>query len=144
MDFDHLVNKAKGLADMAGRKTEEMLEISKLKYNCVQLNNEIQRSYEKLGAFAYKFHKTGEENPELVEMCVNEIDTLLEKLRELTERIDEAQNKVRCPSCGSMNDSGAQFCMKCGGKLPEANQEPEAEVPEEEGSAAGENAPEEE
>lgn len=129
MDFDHLMNKARDLAGMAGKKTEEVLEVSKLKYSCVQLNNEIQHSYEKLGAFTYKFQKTGEENPELVEMCVKEIDGLLEKLRELTERIDEAQNRSRCPACGFMNDFKAQYCMKCGEKLEEKPAE-DADAPE--------------
>ncbi|MDD2956282.1 MAG: zinc-ribbon domain-containing protein [Oscillospiraceae bacterium] len=131
MDFDHLVNKAKGLADMAGKKTEEMLEISRLKYSCVQLNNEIQHSYEKLGAFTYKFQKTGEENPELVEMCVKEIDGLLEKLKELTARIDEAQHRSRCSACGAMNEEKAAYCIKCGAKMPEEPVE-EPECPDEE------------
>lgn len=42
----------------AGKKAGEAVEVSKLKINNVKINGEIQKTYEKLGAFVYKFRKS--------------------------------------------------------------------------------------
>lgn len=101
----------------AGKKAGEAVEVSKLKINNVKINGEIQKTYEKLGAFVYKFRKSGKENNELIDMCVKEIDELLATLEENEKRINETRHKVKCPDCGALNDIQAVYCMKCGGKL---------------------------
>ena len=127
--FDDFIGKAKNLVDLAGRKTSEAVEIAKLKMNRMQVNSEIQKTYEKLGAFVYKFRKTGDENNELIDICVNEIDGLLEKLNEIADKINEIKAAVRCPECSAVNDDEAIYCAKCGAKMtapeePAAEQEP--------------------
>ena len=116
-NINEFINTAKELADLAGKKAGEAVEVSKLKINNVKINGEIQKTYEKLGAFVYKFRKSGEENNELIDMCVKEIDELLAALEENEKRINETRHKVKCPDCGALNDIQAVYCMKCGGKL---------------------------
>ena len=70
-----------------------------------------------MGAFVYKFRKSGEENSELIDMCVKEIDELLAVLEENEKKINETRHKVKCSDCGALNDIQAVYCMKCGGKL---------------------------
>ena len=70
-----------------------------------------------MGAFVYKFRKSGEENSELIDMCVKEIDELLAVLEENEKKINETRHKVKCSDCGALNDILAVYCMKCGGKL---------------------------
>ena len=96
-NINEFINTAKELADLAGKKAGEAVEISKLKINNVKINGEIQKTYEKLGAFVYKFRKSGEENNELIDMCVKEIDELLATLEENEKRINETRHKVKCP-----------------------------------------------
>ena len=116
-NINEFINTAKELADLAGKKAGEAVEVSKLKINNVKINGEIQKTYEKLGAFVYKFRKSGEENNELIDMCVKEIDELLAALEENEKRINETRHKVKCPDCGALNAIQAVYCMKCGGKL---------------------------
>ena len=116
-NINEFINTAKELADLAGKKAGEAVEVSKLKINNVKINGEIQKTYEKLGAFVYKFRKSGEENNELIDMCVKEIDELLATLEENEKRINETRHKVKCPDCGALSDIQAVYCMKCGGKL---------------------------
>ena len=110
-NINEFINTAKELADLAGKKAGEAVEVSKLKINNVKINGEIQKTYEKLGAFVYKFRKSGEENNELIDMCVKEIDELLAALEENEKRINETRHKVKCPDCGALNDIQAVYEM---------------------------------
>lgn len=39
----------------------------------------------------------------------------------IKETLAAADNKVKCPSCGTYNAKGAVFCNKCGTKLANAS-----------------------
>lgn len=116
-NINEWLNTAKGLADLAGKKAGEAVEVSKLKLSNMKINGEIQKTYEKLGSFVYKFRKGGEENGELIDLCVKEIDDLLTLLQDNEAKINENRNKAKCPACGALNDVQAVYCMKCGEKL---------------------------
>ncbi|WP_312643694.1 zinc ribbon domain-containing protein [Hydrogenoanaerobacterium sp.] len=115
--FDEFLGKAKNLVDLAGKKTGEAVELAKLKMSRMQLNGEIQKTYEKLGAFVYKFHKSGEDNQELIDICVGEIDSLLVQLDAIASKINEIRSSVKCPQCGALNDEESIYCAKCGAKM---------------------------
>ena len=55
-NINDLLNAAKGWADLAGKKANEAVEVSKLQINNVKINGDLQKAYEKLGAFVYKMH----------------------------------------------------------------------------------------
>lgn len=132
--FDEFLGKAKNLVDIAGKKTGEAVELARLKMNRIQINSDIQKTYEKLGAFVYKFHKSGETNNELIDICVGEIDGLLAQLDVISNKINDIKSSVKCPQCGTLNDQGAIYCAKCGAKMSvETAAEPEyADAPSEE------------
>ena len=77
--FDDLLLKAKTVANAAGKKTGELVEVSKLKLEAVQINSDIQKAYERLGSVVYEQEKTGADNNDLIALCVSEIDGLLRK-----------------------------------------------------------------
>ena len=101
-NINEFINTAKDLADLAGKKAGEAVEVSKLKINNVKINGEIQKTYEKLGAFVYKFQKSGEANDELIQMCVKEIDDLMAALESNEKKIIETRHKATWPSCGAV------------------------------------------
>ena len=129
-NFNELLNAAKGWADLAGKKANEAVEISKLQINNAKLNGELQKAYEKLGAFVYKMEKDNECNEELIKMCVTEIDELMAQMEENTAKINEVRRKVKCPVCEAVNDLNAIYCIKCGAKIEIAAEAAEyVEVP---------------
>ena len=89
-NINEFINTAKELADLAGKKAGEAVEVSKLKINNVKINGELQKTYEKLGAFVYKYKKNGEVNDELIDMCVKEIDDLLSALEANEQKMKHA------------------------------------------------------
>ena len=122
-NINEFINTAKELADLAGKKAGEAVEVSKLKINNVKINGELQKTYEKLGAFVYKYKKNGEVNDELIDMCVKEIDDLLSALEANEQKINETRHKIKCADCGAINDLQASYCAKCGAQLLHESEE---------------------
>lgn len=127
--FDDIILKARDLADAASKKTGELYEISKFKYECIRLNGEVKKLYEQLGSSVYYMIKEKYENNELVESLAEEIDERLARLKEINKIISEMKDVIECPICGSKNSVENIYCAKCGSKLKETYS---AEQPEEE------------
>ena len=123
------VDNVKNVAATAGKKTDEAIKISKMKFKSSQLNNDIKNKYEKLGALVYELSKTGEKDSEAFDELIAELDTAKAELDEINRQLDELKGMVACPVCGLKTDNENAFCPKCGAKLPERP------VPEEEAEA---------
>ncbi len=80
--FDDLITSAKNLVDIAGKKTDNVVEVSKLKYQCVQMTSDLRSLYEKLGNAVYTMVKADFDNKELMDSLIEEIDSLKEKIDE--------------------------------------------------------------
>ena len=80
MNMDEVFEKAKDAVNIAAKKTEEVVNISKLKLETVKVNNEIKSLYEKLGRSVYQSRgKSGNSNEDTVHSLCEEIDELLSK-----------------------------------------------------------------
>lgn len=136
--LDDLISSAKNLVDIAGKKTDNVVEISKLKYQSVQMSAELKSLYEKLGNAVYTMVKSDFDNKELMDSLIEEIDSLKAKIDDVNFQIAQRKNIRICPACGSRNEKDACYCSKCGNKFTA----PAEEAPAEEAPAAGEKAPE--
>ncbi len=121
--LDELILKAKDLAGVAGSKTQEVVELTKLHLQVTQMKSDIDANYQKLGEIVFELNKAGTQNDELIHMCVSEIQSQLDELAALSHKIDEMKNVVKCPQCMAANPVGALFCSRCGVSLKP--QEPE-------------------
>lgn len=115
--LDELILKAKDLAGVAGSKTQEVMELTKLHLQVTQLKSDIDANFQKLGEIVFELNKAGEQNEELVRMCVSEIESQQNELEQLTLQLNEAKNVVKCPQCMAANPKGALFCARCGASL---------------------------
>lgn len=84
--IEDIFGKAKQAASAAGKKTEELVEISKLKLSAMQVNTDIKALYEKLGSAVYSMQKAHYENPELVASLVEEIDDKRGDLKKIRDK----------------------------------------------------------
>jgi len=128
--FDEIFDGVKDIASKAGKKTSEIVDISKTKLEIVSINSDIRKSFEKLGSLVYNSKKKDCENDDIVKSCIEEIDALYTRLDECKTKIDAAKNVIRCPECGTANNIIAAYCYACGTKL--AKEQPEEEKAEEE------------
>lgn len=115
--LDELILKAKDLAGVAGSKTQEVVELTKLHLQVTQLKSDIDANYQKLGEIVFELNKAGTQNDELIHMCVSEIQSQLDELAALNHKIDEMKNVVKCPQCMAANPVGALYCARCGFSL---------------------------
>ena len=145
--LDDLINSAKNLVDIAGKKTDNVVEVSKLKYQCVQMSAELKSLYEKLGNAVYTMVKSDFSNKELMDSLIEEIDSLKERIDQVNQEIAKRKNIRVCPGCGSRNEKDACYCNKCGNKLdasaPQEEEEPVEEPSAEENEAPAESVSEE-
>ena len=63
------LQRRKDLAKVAGNKTEEVVELTRLKIQASQLRGDIDANYLKLGEIIYELNKAGTENEELSYAC---------------------------------------------------------------------------
>ncbi|MCL2055918.1 MAG: hypothetical protein FWH02_01705 [Oscillospiraceae bacterium] len=90
--FDEFIEKARQAADIAGKKTTEMVEYGKLKYKAKTVAWDIEKAYTKLGALVYESRKSGESCEDAVGLAVEAIDALNEKLDELEDLLAEVKS----------------------------------------------------
>lgn len=109
--------KVKDVAQKAGEKTVEAVDVSRLKLQCVSVSSRIRDEYAQLGKMAYYQSKNGQTNQELYEETIGKIDEYLAQLKSLNEQIDAIKETTRCPKCGQGNPKKASYCQNCGAKL---------------------------
>ena len=114
--IDEIFEGVIDIANKAGKKTTELVDVSKIKIDIAGINNEIKHANEKLGVLTYNAaRKCGDKT--LIDLCINELDSLYAKLEVYKLKLDEAKSVRRCVKCGTANGLKAVYCYVCGEKL---------------------------
>lgn len=109
--------KAKELADTAGKKTGEWVNLGKLKLEAAENERAITAKLEQIGSIAYEAHKNNTDCAEALSPLFEEVSALEAKAAELAEKIDELRRTRHCDACGKNNPADAAYCQKCGKEL---------------------------
>ncbi|NMB30922.1 MAG: zinc ribbon domain-containing protein, partial [Clostridiales bacterium] len=115
--LDGVFSKAKDVTKAAGKKTDNLVKISKLKMQCATINSNIRSTYEKLGNIVYDMIKSDNENQTVLLGVVSEIDDLYKQLERTTKKLEKLKKIYSCPRCDEKNKSTAVYCSKCGQRL---------------------------
>jgi hypothetical protein len=112
-----IFNKFMEGAKMVAEKSEELVEVAKLKYSISKIETEIVKRKTELGDLVYKLYKEGEmENPGFKPLC-EEIDKLHSEIEILSAQSGGYQGDKdgkACPKCQFVNPPGAKYCVECG------------------------------
>ena len=138
--FEDVVVRAKAVAECAGKKAAEVLEVQKLKVTAAQIEAEIKDKYEILGKLTYNSEKEGKCAKEASKTLAEDIEQLQAQLAVIKDKIYRLKNIVCCPNCRAINAKDAIYCNKCGTRLipvpcagkPEADEQPEQPAADEE------------
>ncbi len=118
MDFNDVVERARQGLDVVVKKTEEVVNVSKLKIEKTSLESELSKSYEILGKLCYDAVKdNGSFDAESVKPVIDDITEKLSQVKRIKKDIVTAQNKKQCTNCGGGIDKDSVFCNKCGAKV---------------------------
>lgn len=115
--FEDVVIKARSAADYAGKKTGEIVEVTKLKINVSEVEGRISKELLELGKKVYNAAKEQSDCTEYVGTKSESIDKLYVELETLNNKIAELRSEKKCAECGFANSQDANFCQKCGAKL---------------------------
>ena len=115
--FDDMLNKAKDAIDVASKKTGEVVNTQKQKFDIASLESKRAKDFAVLGEIYYNKIKDGEAEDENISELVLSIKEKSEKIDMLKAEINSAKNKRICPKCGAAINQIANYCSACGEKL---------------------------
>ena len=96
--IDELLSSAKIVVDKAGKQTDKVLEISKLKYQSIQLQNELGTPLmNSWGSRLYAKMVQEADNGDLIASLGDEITEVRAALEVVEEKISEQKNLRSCP-----------------------------------------------
>ena len=119
--FDETIQKAKDIFDTACKKTEEVVNVQKLRLDLSSVENRLNKSYATLGRLQFVKIKDEESSDPEISTVVQDIKEKISEIEELRAKITELTGKINCPSCGATLPSNASFCSRCGSKVKEDN-----------------------
>ena len=115
--FDEAVDRAKIAADITAQKTNELIEIAKVKKSIRDLDKAIENELISIGALYLNFKKTGEDTTDRMDEKVEQIDAMKAKLNETKNCLNELRGIKICSACERKNPKDSSFCNSCGAEL---------------------------
>lgn len=115
--FDNLKEKITKTTKVAIQKSNDVVEVTKLKMASSNLENEINDIMRHIGEVLYEAYKTGSESYGALEEECERIDAKYAQIADLNTRIAAIKNVKTCPNCNKGMDKDAQFCSACGEKF---------------------------
>lgn len=119
--FDELGKVISDKGKEAAQKAREVTDLLQLK---AQVSSERAKARERYAAMGKAFY---EQQPEEAKTqfpsLFDEVQTILDGITVLEERIRELEKTKICPVCKAVVDRDAIFCSKCGASLKEAAEE---------------------
>lgn len=128
-----------------GKKTDEFVEIQKIRSRQGQLESRIENNYLEIGKNIYRRYRNGEAFDEQTAALCQEIMKMEKEIENCREQVAEKKGLTICPSCGAGVPRESSFCMHCGAPVSVKNEDRTedaeyTEVPEDAFEAEEENA----
>lgn len=114
---EEVLSKAKDLADAAGKKTGELVQLTKLKLEACETEKAISLQFENIGRQVYAARQSGESADEALEELYAVLEELEQKAADIVDKIEELRRTKHCAACGKYNAVDAVYCQSCGEKL---------------------------
>lgn len=116
--FDSIRNTISSTAKTAAKKSNELVEITKLKMAITSLEADIARLMRDMGENIYEGYKSGDDSTqeELPEIC-KQIEAKYADIESSRVKLRRLRNLKLCNSCMTESEPEAVFCSKCGQKF---------------------------
>lgn len=115
--FDKLGKTLTETAKTVSKKSEELVEQTKLNLAIGSEEDKIKKLCEELGSEIYKEYKNGKSfGVQFDERC-NLIKQSELNIEDLRNKVQGLKGTKMCKSCGQSVDQDLSFCPKCGAKI---------------------------
>jgi predicted RNA-binding Zn-ribbon protein involved in translation (DUF1610 family) len=99
------------------RKSEDMVEITKLNLAIGSEEEKIKRIFYEIGSELYRSYNNGTMAKELYEKKCNEVKQIEENIEGFKERLLFLKGSQTCKACNSVVGLEVNYCPNCGEKL---------------------------
>ena len=115
--FDGLSKKITETVDVVGKKTNDLVEIQKLRNQISNLEKNMDRNYILLGKMMFDKYQNGEDLCDQAKAYCEEITGSAVLIEEYKAEIAEIKGLRPCSNCGEAVANDVVFCPKCGRKV---------------------------
>jgi hypothetical protein len=115
--FEDVVFKAKSVADAAGKKTVELVEITKLSLAISDAKKKIDKIFCEMGKIIYDAVKDDSDCTDEIKAKALIVDDHIVMLNQLNEKLAHIKCMKKCAACCADNQKVSVYCHKCGAKL---------------------------
>ena len=115
--FDQVKKTAADVAQKVAKKSNELVEVSKIKYEIYDLNADIKKLYAEIGKQVYAQMKDSDALPEDVMMKCEIIEAKLAKIEALKRKEKNLKQQITCPVCHRECGKDDAVCPYCGADL---------------------------
>jgi len=105
-----------GATKTAVDKSNELVEVTKLKFAIGSAENEVEKLLIEIGEAVYNATKSGNDPSAVIEANCDALTAKYAEIEEMRDKLREYKNIKVCPSCGCEIPSDSAFCNKCGTK----------------------------
>ncbi len=113
-NFDDLLDHAKDVAQTAGDKAQDFINIAKINVEISDINRKLTKNFANLGILYYKSIKDNTNESEKMDPIIEELDLLKKELADKKNEITSIKNTKKCLVCGAQMPLNETVCPKCG------------------------------
>lgn len=110
-------------AEVVTKKTEDLVEIQKLRSRIRTAHRNMELDYKKIGEIVYQRFVGGEPTDEELSQVCRQIMEFQKETASCREELANRRGQTVCTACGSGNPKDAVFCMHCGAVMPKPEKE---------------------
>lgn len=114
--FEQVKDTVVKTAGIAYEKSEQIVDIAKLKLAVAANDNETEKLFKELGKQYFRL-ENGEDTKALCEEIIGNIKIKLSEKEELQNKINSVKNSKTCSTCKKTVAAENLFCPHCGAKL---------------------------
>ncbi len=118
ISWEDAVINVQNAVSVVEKKTNEIIDESKLKLSAAEIRKDINKKYQELGQIVYEQKKRADSTDSTdIDELIAKIDAKKEALKAIEIQIDQIKNTKKCGACCSNVKKDDVFCSKCGAKL---------------------------